>query len=148
MVTIRAGRGRVGDEAAYAFAIDVRARFAETDAMGVVHHASYLAWLELARVEYLRSVGHPYQQVRASGLDFAVIEASLRYHRPVVFDEVVTVLVAIDQMSRASFTMRYLLAVDGERRTTALTSHAAVDARSGELRRLPAWMIGLGAHDA
>src|SRR5438094_4141902 len=45
---------------AYPFHQRIRVRFAETDAMGVVHHAAYLPYLESARVEYLRSVGHPY----------------------------------------------------------------------------------------
>ena len=129
------------EPAAYPFAIEVRARFAETDAMGVVHHSSYLAWLESARVEYLRSIGHPYLEVRASGLDFAVIDAALRYHRPVVFDELVTVFVGFGAMTRASFRMNYLLTVDGERRTSAQTGHAAVDAHTGELRRLPSWLV-------
>ena len=129
---------------AYPFAIEVRARFAETDAMGVVHHASYLAWLESARVEYLRAIGHPYQQVRSDGLDFAVIDAALRYHRPVVFDEIVTVNVAFGAMSRATFRMNYLLTVNGERRTTGQTGHAAVDSLSGEPRRLPEWLVAMG----
>src|SRR5262249_50155845 len=48
----------------YPFSLELRARFFETDAMGVVHHASYLGYLETARVEYMRSIGHPYQRVR------------------------------------------------------------------------------------
>ena len=51
----------------YAFSHRLRTRFAETDAMGVVHHAAYLPYLEEARVEYLRSIGHPYDAVRAGG---------------------------------------------------------------------------------
>ena len=47
------------DAGAYGFCHRVRVRFAETDAMGVVHHAAYLPYLEAARVEFLRSVGRP-----------------------------------------------------------------------------------------
>src|ERR1700733_9253812 len=53
------------DPADYAFVHRLRTRFAETDAMGVIHHASYLPYLEETRVEYLRSIGHPYDAVRA-----------------------------------------------------------------------------------
>ncbi len=52
------------DPADYAFTHRLRTRFAETDAMGVVHHAAYLPYLEEARVEYLRAIGHPYDAVR------------------------------------------------------------------------------------
>ena len=43
----------------YSFVHGLRVRFAETDAMGIVHHSRYLPYLEEARVEYLRSLGHP-----------------------------------------------------------------------------------------
>ena len=131
-------------EGSLPFSIDVRARFAETDAMGIVHHASYLAWLEQARVEYLRHIGHPYQQVRESGVDFAVIEATLRYYRPVLFDEIVTIHVWFADMSRASFRMDYTLTVAGQRRTSAQTRHAAIDSTTGEPLRLPAWIVAMG----
>ena len=52
------------DPADYVFVHRLRTRFAETDAMGIVHHAAYLPYLEEARVEYLRAIGHPYDSVR------------------------------------------------------------------------------------
>ncbi|MFM7146251.1 MAG: acyl-CoA thioesterase, partial [Actinomycetales bacterium] len=82
----------------YPFTHQVRVRFAETDAMGVVHHGRYLPYLESARVEYLRHVGHPYTQVRESGIDFSVIEVHLRYRAPLRFDDLVDVHVGIGQM--------------------------------------------------
>ena len=57
------------DPADYDFAHRLRTRFAETDAMGIIHHAAYLAYLEEARVEYLRAIGHPYDSVRAGDGD-------------------------------------------------------------------------------
>src|SRR5438270_427934 len=56
-----------GDPGAYPFSHRLRVRFCETDAMGVVHHASYLAYLEETRVEYLRALDRPYQRLRAGG---------------------------------------------------------------------------------
>ena len=61
------------DPSDYSFVHDVRVRFAETDAMGIVHHASYLPYLEEARVAYLRSIDHDYVSVRESGVNLAVI---------------------------------------------------------------------------
>src|SRR3954469_18242662 len=71
----------------YPFSIELRARFYETDAMGVVHHAAYLSYLETARVEYLRSVGRPYTELRAEGIDLAVIGVELSYLAPLRFDD-------------------------------------------------------------
>ena len=45
------------DAATYPFHHRIRVRFAETDAMGIVHHAAYLPYLESARVEYMREIG-------------------------------------------------------------------------------------------
>ena len=59
--------------------------------MGVVHHAAYLPYLEEARVEYLRAIGHPYLEVRAEGVDFAVLEVAVQYLAPLRFDDVVDV---------------------------------------------------------
>src|SRR5580692_9736548 len=59
--------------------------------MGIIHHAAYLPYLEEARVEYLRQLGHPYGEVRGGGHNFAVLEVSVRYRRPLEFDELVEV---------------------------------------------------------
>ncbi len=136
------------DPDSYPFTHQVRVRFAETDAMGVVHHARYLPYLETARVEYLRSVGHPYTKVREEGIDFAVIEVNLRYRAPLRFDDLVDVHLAVAEMGRASFRMQYLLTVDDAPRATAWTRHAAVDSADGTPRRIPAWMTALGQTDA
>ena len=55
------------DPAAYPFSHEIRVRFAETDAMGIVHHAAYLPYLEETRVAYLDAIGHPYLAVRGRG---------------------------------------------------------------------------------
>ena len=51
----------------------LRVRYCETDAMGIVHHAAYLPYLEEARVAWLRSIGHAYDTIRAEGVDFGVL---------------------------------------------------------------------------
>jgi acyl-CoA thioester hydrolase len=123
----------------YPFAHPIRTRFAETDAMGIVHHAAYLLYLEEARVAYLRHVGHPYEEVRRDGSNFAVLEVAVRYRRPLVFDEVVDVRLRPGAVSGASFQLAYLLTVDDDVRATAVTVHGCVDP-GGKARRLPAWV--------
>jgi acyl-CoA thioester hydrolase len=123
----------------YPFAHRIRTRFAETDAMGIVHHAAYLLYLEEARVAYLRHVGHPYEEVRRQGSNFAVLEVAVRYRRPLEFDELVDVRLRAGSVSRATFQLAYLLTVDDDVRATAVTVHGCVDP-SGKARRLPAWV--------
>ena len=130
------------DVGAYRFCHRVRARFADTDAMGVVNHAAYLPYLEEARVEYLRAAGHPYAAMRAEGLELPVVELTVRYLRPVVFDEVVEVHLVPASVGAATLEIGYLLTVAGEARLTAVTLHA-VTAVDGRPRRCPEWLLDL-----
>jgi acyl-CoA thioester hydrolase len=128
----------------YDFVHQVRVRFAETDAMGIVHHSRYLPYLEEARVAYLRQLGHPYHELRAEGVDYAVLESHVRYVRPLQFDEVVDVHLCLAAATRASFQMAYLLTVDDEVRSTAVTVHGCVNS-SGRPVRMPTWLNELAA---
>jgi acyl-CoA thioester hydrolase len=123
----------------YVFVHRIRARFAETDAMGIIHHAAYLPYLEEARVAYLRQLGHPYDEVRRDGFNFAVIEVAVQYRKPLEFDELVDLHVRAGAVSRATFQLAYLLTVGDEARATAVTVHGCVD-DNGKATRLPAWI--------
>ncbi len=127
------------DPADYPFSHAVRARFAETDAMGIVHHASYLPYLEEARVAYLRHLGWPYTALREEGIDFSVIEVFVQYRVPVRFDEVVDVHLDAGLVTPATMQLAYLLTVEGERRATAVTVHGVVRT-NGRPTRMPAWV--------
>ncbi len=140
----------------YAFSHRLRTRFAETDAMDVVHHAAYLPYLEEARVEYLRSIGHPYDLVRAgvdgdasaevdqtAGREFPVLEVLLQYLRPLRFDDEVEIGLLVGAVTRTTFQIAYLLSVDGEARATAVTVHGCID-RRGRPTRLPDWVARSG----
>lgn len=130
------------DAHAYRFCHRVRVRFAETDAMGVVHHAAYLPYLEEARVEFLRSVGHPFDGIRDSGVELPVAEVGVRYLRPLAFDEEVDVLLTVAKAKGATFELGYLLAVGGQPRATAVTVHAVVGP-AGRPVRCPEWLVAL-----
>ncbi len=127
------------DPAVYPFVHRVRVRFAETDAMGIVHHAAYLPYLEEARVSWLRSMGHPYTETRADGVDFSVVEAWVRYRKPLRFDDVVDVHVGMGARTPTTFQLGYLLRVDDTACATGVTVHGAVTT-AGRPTRLPAWM--------
>jgi acyl-CoA thioester hydrolase len=131
------------DPGDYEFRHRLRVRFAETDAMGIVHHSRYLPMMEEARVAYLRHIGHPYQEIRDDGIEMNVLEAWVRYRMPLLFDDVVDVHVNLASVDRASFQMGYLLTVDGATRASGVTAHGCVTP-AGRPTRLPAWMHELG----
>ena len=132
------------DPSDYRFTHTLRTRFAETDAMGIIHHGAYAAFLEEARAALLRDAGFPYGAVRSGdgGVDFAVLELYVRHRRPLRFDDEVAVHLVVDDLTRTTFQVGYLLTVDGAPRATAVTVHGAVDA-GGRPTRLPAFLAGL-----
>jgi acyl-CoA thioester hydrolase len=131
------------DQQAYAFTHRIRVRFAETDAMGIVHHANYLLYLEEARVAYLRSIGRPYTEMRTGGTDHAVLECFVQYRAPLRFDDLVDVHLVLAATTRATFQIAYLLTVEGGPRATAVTAHGAVN-QQGRPVRMPVWLLELG----
>jgi acyl-CoA thioester hydrolase len=136
------------DATDYPFAHRIRVRFAETDAMGIVHHSRYLPYLEETRVAYLRELGHPYAVMRAEGVDYAVLECFVQYRQPLRFDEEIDVHLALVSATRTSFQMAYLLTVgdapDINVRATAVTVHGCVTTE-GRPTRLPGWLVEVAA---
>jgi acyl-CoA thioester hydrolase len=123
----------------YPFSHRIRVRFAETDAMGIVHHSRYLLYLEETRVAYLRALGHPYPEMRSEGVDYAVLECFVQYRQPLRFDEEIDVHLQLASATRTSFQMSYLVTVDGEVRASGVTVHGCVTA-AGRPTRLPQWL--------
>ena len=72
-----------------------RAQYHETDQMGVIHHASYILWMEEARTAFLNDIGVSYKAMEASGILSPVVELSVKYIRSVEFDDEVEVRITI-----------------------------------------------------
>ena len=88
----------------------VRVRYAETDQMGVVYHANYLVWMEIGRVELVRSLGLDYKRLEESeGLYLSVIEATCRYRRPARYDQEVVVQTEIAKATSRVIEFAYEL---------------------------------------
>lgn len=118
--------------------LEVRVRYAETDQMGVAHHASYLVWFEAGRTEFLRAHGRSYAEIEADGWLLVVVEAHCRYRRPARYDDVLIVRTRLRALRMATLAFDYELIrkADGEVLADGYTVHAAVD-RSGRARRIP-----------
>src|SRR5688500_20330836 len=70
--------------------------------MGVVYHAEYLVWCEVGRTDYIRALGLPYAELERRGTALAVAEASIRYHAPARYDDLIHVETRlVDVRSRA-----------------------------------------------
>jgi acyl-CoA thioester hydrolase len=119
----------------------VRVRFADTDAMGVVHHANYLAYFEVGRVDAMRQVGADYRDVMAHGLHLVVVESHVRYVKPARFDDLLTVHTSVSEIGRARFAFEYHIECDAVPIATGSTLHACVDAERLRPRRLPEWLV-------
>jgi acyl-CoA thioester hydrolase len=118
-----------------------RVRFHETDAMGVVHHATYLLYLEDARVDYLRALGKPYSALRdVDRLEFAVIGIDLRYRAPLQFDEVFSVHAGLSAVRRATFSLEYRIDREGAAVLVGQTRHATLEIGSHRPVRVPGWL--------
>jgi acyl-CoA thioester hydrolase len=122
----------------------IRVRYVETDQMGVVHHAAYLSWLEVARTEYLRGRGISYRELEALGIRLPVLDLEVTYHRPALYDDFVDVTAELISATPVRFTFRYTVRrpSDGALLCEALTEHAAVDPR-GRPRRMPPELFSL-----
>ena len=125
----------------FSFTTTVRVRFAETDAQGVAHNASYLVWFEVARVEYLREYAGGYQTLRDQGLEALVLESHCRYVVPAVFDDVLHVHARCVDMRGARFRYEYaIVRDDGTLMADGYTAHACVDAATLRPARVPDWL--------
>lgn len=120
-------------------AVELRVRYAETDQMGVVHHANYLIWCEAARTDHMRRRGVSYRMLEAGGLRLPVIEARLRYRAPARYDDVIRVRCWVRDAASREVTFGYAIdRVEDERLlATAETSLIAVDSTHA-VTRLPA----------
>lgn len=105
-----------------------RVRYAETDAMGVVHHAAYVPWLEVGRVNLLRAAGAPYTTIEARGYLVVLSDLQVRYRWPARFDDEVTVQTQLTQLKSRQLVFSYRVVLTGTTQTLieATTTHIVV----------------------
>ena len=124
----------------YTSASEIRVRFAETDAQAIAHHAAYLVWFEVARIEYLERHAGGYPAIRDRGVEATTNEVHVRYRAPVRFDDRLTVHVRCGEIRGARFRFEYAVERDGHLVADGSTGHACVDAGTLRPTRVPAWL--------
>lgn len=130
-----------------AFATRVRVRYAETDRMGVAHHAAYLHWMELARTELMRAAGCTYREFEEQGWQLPVAEAGCRYLVPAKYDDELLLECEVIELKKRlmRIAVRIRRAADGVLLATGFTVHPCLDAVSGGLRAFPETFVRMVA---
>lgn len=116
----------------------VRVNYSETDQMGVVYHARYLVWLDIARTEHLRLAGMSYRELEEAGLRLAVGEISVRYRQPARYDDRIRIRCWVRDLASRRIDFGYAVErLDDDRLlATAFTSLLALD-HTMSFTRLP-----------
>jgi len=113
-------------------------RYAETDQMGIVHHAAYAVWMEEGRSHWLRAHGTSFTEFEKLGLSLAVSELHVRYSQPARYDQLVKVKCWVEEVKSRKITFRYEI-VDpqsGALFASGYSKHICVD-RAGRVAKIP-----------
>lgn len=121
------------------FSTEVSVRFAETDAQGIAHHASFVVWLEVARVAYLAEHAGGYLAIQEQGIEALTTEVSIHYRQAARFDDRLTVWTRCVDVRGARFRYEYAIERNGELVADGYTAHATVDRETHRPTRVPAW---------
>ena len=117
--------------------VEIRVRYAETDAMRVAYHANYLPWFEVARTALLTQIGLSYKALEDDGYLLPVIEANLRYIAPARYDDLLLGTARMEELPRARIRIDYAVQKDGQTITTGHTIHVFMN-RDGAAIKPPA----------
>ena len=97
-------------------------RYYETDQMGFVHHSNYLRYFELARIEWILSLGLSYQKMEERGYLMPVIKANIDFKKPLIFGKSFRVKIESNKMPKVKFELNYkVLSEENEIVATGLT---------------------------
>lgn len=118
----------------------VRVRFSETDAMGVVYHANYFPWFEIARTQLLAEVGLPYRELQDAGYLLPVLEAQVAYRNSARYDDEIEIHAMMKEFPRARIRIDYEVRRGNALLTTGHTVHAFMN-REGTAIRPPNFFL-------
>ena len=118
----------------------ITVRYAETDMMGIVYHANYLPWFEVARTQLLRDQGFPYRQLETDGYRLPVLEVAAKYRRPALYDDTLTIVATIREKPLLRIRIDYEVFRGDELLATGQSAHAFCDL-TGRPTRPPAAFV-------
>ena len=119
--------------------LQIRVRYAETDRMGLLHHANYLVYFEQGRTELLRQSGRSYKELEDGGFFLVLAKIEVRYRAPARYDDLLMLRTIVTRVTPVRIEHRYEVL----RGTTLLaegsSTLACVD-RDGQLQAMPEWL--------
>lgn len=121
---------------------NVKVRYAETDQMGVVHHGNYPQYLEIARIDWLESLGISYKNMETEGIMLPVFELKLKYHKPVTFHENLKIETRLRELPNVKITFDYsIYNEEGELVTSATSVLVFMNAKTRRPVRCPQYIL-------
>lgn len=122
----------------------LRVRYAETDRMGYVYYGAYAGFLEVARVEALRSLGLSYRSIEDDGVMLPVHDLSVRYHKPAFYDDLITITTRVQKLPSVRILFDYELRnEEGALLTEASTTLVFIERATGRPCRAPQRLLDL-----
>jgi acyl-CoA thioester hydrolase len=114
---------------------EIRVRYCETDAMGLLHHGNYINFFEIGRTELFRHQGGDYRGMEERGYFLVVVNLEVKYRQPARFDDVLTLRTRIARQTPAKLEHEYVVRRGNDLIAEAKTTLACVD-REGKVQRL------------
>ena len=112
------------------FETEFRVMYADTDQMGVMHHGSYVKYLEVARTELMRSCGMPYNEMEKAGVMSPILDLNIKYIKPARYDEVLHVQTWISKIKGSRIVFDYSIYREDVLLTKASTTLVFLDAKT------------------
>ncbi|MGC8642929.1 MAG: acyl-CoA thioesterase [Isosphaeraceae bacterium] len=116
--------------------LSIRVRYAETDRMGLLHHANYFVYFEAGRTELLRQRGLSYREIEDAGHYLVIIEAGCKFKRPAFYDDLLTLRTTVARVTHVKIVHHYEVFRDGVLLAEGHTTLACVD-KDGKPQPLP-----------
>jgi acyl-CoA thioester hydrolase len=117
----------------------IRVRYAETDRMGLLHHANYLVYFEQARTELLRSQGYTYKDLEDQGYLLVLTKVEVRYRRPALYDDLLTIRTIVERTTAVRIDHRYEVLRENTLLAEGSSTLACID-REGRPQALPEFL--------
>jgi acyl-CoA thioester hydrolase len=114
----------------------IRVRYAETDRMGLLHHANYFVYFEIGRTELLRQRGLTYREVEDAGHYLVIIDIGCKFKRPAHYDDLLLLRTSVVKVTHVKIVHNYQLFRDGSLLAEGHSTLACVD-RDGKPQPLP-----------
>ncbi len=120
---------------------EIRVRYAETDRMGLLHHATYAVFFEQARTDMLRTKGVSYREMEDSGHFLVIIDLGCKFKKPAYYDDVLTIRTTVSSVTHVKIVHEFQVLRDGELLAIGHSTLACVD-REGKPQALPPILTG------